>query len=123
MIQTNTILNVADNSGAKQVKCIKVFSTSKYNYAKVGDLIVVSIQKTSSKKKVNKGEVAYAVIVRTKKKINRLDGTSLSFSDNAVVLVNNNTFVPIGTRIFGPITQELRKRKFMKIIALASVIV
>jgi large subunit ribosomal protein L14 len=122
MIQTNTKLKVSDNSGAKIVECIKVFSKSKTNYAKVGDIIVVSIKKAISKKKIKKGQVIYALIIRTKKNINRKDGTIIKFNDNAVILVNNS-LIPIGTRIFGPIIHELRKKKLMKIVSLASCIV
>jgi large subunit ribosomal protein L14 len=121
MIQTGTKLKVADNSGAKIVECIKVLSTSKYNYASIGDIIVVSIKKAISKKKIKKGQVVKALIIRTKKNINRLDGSSVKFDSNAVILINNS-LLPIGTRIFGPIVHELRKRKYMKIISLASCI-
>lgn len=122
MIQTKTKLKVADNSGAKIAECIKVFPKSGYNNASVGDIIVVSIKKAISKKKVKKGQVTFAVIVRTKKNINRNDGSNVKFSDNAVVLLNSS-LVPIGTRIIGPIVHELRQRRFMKIVTLATFIV
>jgi len=122
MIQTKTKLKVSDNSGAKIVESIKIFSKSKYNNAKIGDIIVVSIKKAISKKKIKKGQVMYALIIRTKKNILRKDGTNIKFNDNAVILVNN-ALTPIGTRIFGPILYELRKKKLMKIVSLASCIV
>lgn len=119
MIQTKTNLIVADNSGAKQVECIKVFNTSKRNNATIGDLIVVSIKKALFKKKIKKGQVVFALIIRVNKNIKRKNDTILRFYDNSVVLVNSS-LTPIGTRIFGPISYELRKQKYMRIITLAS---
>jgi large subunit ribosomal protein L14 len=121
MIQTKTNLIVSDNSGAKQVECIKVFPTSKKNNATIGDLIVVSIKKAISKKKIKKGQVIFALIIRVNKNIKRKNDTILRFYDNAVVLVNA-AIVPVGTRIFGPVSYELRKHKYMRIISLASFI-
>jgi large subunit ribosomal protein L14 len=121
MIQTKTKLKVADNSGAKIVECIKVFPKSGYNNASIGDIIVVSVKKAMSKKKVKKGQVLYALIVRTKKNLQRNDGSTIKFDDNAVVLLNSS-YAPIGTRVFGPIVHELRQRRFMKVISLASCI-
>lgn len=122
MIQTQTKLKVADNSGAKIAECIKVFPKSGYNNASIGDVIVVSIKKAISNKKVKKGQVVFAVIVRTSKNILRIDGSTIKFGDNAVILLNAS-LIPIGTRIIGPIVHELRQRRFMKIISLATFIV
>jgi len=119
MIQEQTILNVADNSGAKYVMCIKVLGGSRRRYANIGDLIKISIKDSITNSKVKKGDILKAVIVRTKKGIKRIDGSLIRFDKNACVLLNNNE-QPIGTRIFGPITRELRIDKFMKIISLAS---
>ena len=118
MIQVQTDLFVADNTGARKVECIKVLGGSKRRYATIGDIIVVSIKDAIPKGKVKKGDVHKAVIVRTRKEIKRLDGTSIKFDANAAVLVQPNG-EPIGTRIFGPVTRELRNKNFMKIISLA----
>jgi len=118
MIQTETRLSVADNSGAKQVYCIKVLGGSKRRYASVGDVIVVSIKEAIPNSKVKKGDVYKAVVVRTKKEIRRPDGTLIRFDDNSAVLINAQR-EPIGTRIFGPVARELRAHRFMKIISLA----
>ena len=118
MIQTQTILEIADNSGARKVMCIKVLGGSKRRYARVGDIIKVAIKEAIPTGRVKKGQVAEAVVVRTKKDIKREDGSSIRFDDNAAVLVNTQK-QPIGTRIFGPVTRELRSEKFMKIISLA----
>lgn len=118
MIQQETTLDVADNSGAKLVQCIKVLGGSKRRVASVGDIIVVSIKDAIPNGKVKKGDVAKAVIVRTVADVKRADGSAIRFDKNAAVLVNNQG-EPIGTRIFGPVTRELRSKKFMKIISLA----
>lgn len=118
MIQEQTILNIADNSGARTVMCIKVLGGSKRRYANIGDIIKIAIKEAIPRGKVKKGEVLKAVIVRTKKGIRRSDGSVLRFDSNACVVLNNNE-QPIGTRIFGPVTRELRTEKFMKIISLA----
>ena len=118
MIQVQTELMVADNTGAKRVECIKVLGGSKRRYASVGDLIVISVKDAIPKSKVKKGEVYNAVIVRTKKGVRRSDGSQIRFDSNAVVLLDNK-LEPLGTRIFGPVTRELRKLTFMKIISLA----
>ena len=118
MIQTTSVLDVADNSGAKKIACIKVLGGSKRRTASVGDVIVVSIKEAIPRGKVKKGDVHQAVIVRTAKEIRRADGTSIRFDRNAAVLINKQG-EPIGTRIFGPVTRELRAKKFMKIISLA----
>jgi large subunit ribosomal protein L14 len=118
MIQAETRLTVADNSGAKQVYCIKVLGGSKRRYASVGDVIVVSVKEAIPNSKVKKGEVVKAVVVRTKKEIRRPDGTFIRFDDNSAVLINAQR-EPIGTRIFGPVARELRAHRFMKIISLA----
>jgi len=118
MIQVQTELFVADNTGARKVECIKVLGGSKRRYATIGDIIVVSIKDAIPKGKVKNGDVHKAVIVRTRKEIKRLDGTSIKFDANAAVLVQPNG-EPIGTRIFGPVTRELRNKNFMKIISLA----
>jgi len=118
MIQTRTHLDVADNSGAKSVMCIKVLGGSKRRYATVGDVIVVSIKEASPNSKVKKGDVTKAVIVRTRKEINRNDGTYIRFDVNSAVLINTQN-EPIGTRIFGPVARELRAKSFTKIISLA----
>src|SRR6266496_1696771 len=118
MIQQQTMLDVADNSGAKRVMCIKVLGGSKRKYASIGDVIVVSIREAIPNAKVKKGDVAKAVIVRTKKEIRRMDGSYIRFDGNSAVLINKDN-EPIGTRIFGPVARELRARKFMKIISLA----
>ncbi|MDB9761213.1 50S ribosomal protein L14 [Alphaproteobacteria bacterium] len=118
MIQTESNLSVADNSGAKRVQCIKVLGGSKRRYAAVGDVIVVSIKEAAPRGKVKKGDVHRAVVVRTRKEIRRVDGSAIRFDSNAAVLINKQE-EPIGTRIFGPVTRELREKKFMKIISLA----
>lgn len=118
MIQVETRLEVADNSGAKEVLCIKVLGGSKRRYASVGDVIVVSIKDAMPKGKVKKGDVARAVVVRTRQAIKRQDGTLINFDRNAAVLINKQG-EPIGTRIFGPVTRELRGAGYMKIISLA----
>lgn len=118
MIQMRTHLNVADNSGAREVACIKVLGGSKRRYANIGDIIKVSVKDATPTGKVKKGEVLFAVIIRTKKGIRRTDGSQIRFDDNAVVLLNAQ-FQPIGTRVFGPVTRELRTEQFMKIVSLA----
>ena len=118
MIQMQTILNAADNSGARKVMCIKVLGGSHRRYAGVGDVIKVSIKDAIPRGKVKKGEVYNAVVVRTAKGVRRSDGSSIRFDSNAAVLLNN-ALQPIGTRIFGPVTRELRTERFMKIISLA----
>lgn len=118
MIQMQSVLDVADNSGARRVMCIKVLGGSKRRYAGIGDVIKVSVKEAIPRGKVKKGEVLNAVIVRTKKGIRRTDGSAIRFDENAVVLLNAQ-LQPIGTRVFGPITRELRGESFMKIISLA----
>jgi large subunit ribosomal protein L14 len=118
MIQTQSCLEVADNSGARRVMCIKVLGGSKRRYARVGDLIKVTVKEAIPRGKVKKGQVITAVVVRTKKGVRRPDGSLVKFDENAAVLLNNQD-APIGTRIFGPVTRELRGEKFMKIISLA----
>ncbi|HEX2260166.1 MAG TPA: 50S ribosomal protein L14 [Candidatus Binatia bacterium] len=118
MIQMRTVLDVADNSGARKVQCIKVLGGSKRKYASIGDIIVVSVKEAIPNAKVKKGEVMKAVVVRTAKEIGRPDGTYIRFDNNSAVLIDNQK-EPIGTRIFGPVARELRARKFMKIISLA----
>ena len=118
MIQAQSMLLVADNSGARQVMCIKVLGGSRRRYAHVGDVVKVAIKEAIPTGRVKKGQVADAVIVRTKKNIKREDGSSIKFDDNAAVLINAQK-QPIGTRIFGPVSRELRSKDFMKIISLA----
>ena len=118
MIQTQSYLEVADNSGARRVMCIKVLGGSKRRYARVGDLIKVTVKEAIPRGKVKKGQVMTAVVVRTKKGVRRPDGSLIKFDENAAVLLNNQE-APIGTRIFGPVTRELRGEKFMQIISLA----
>ena len=118
MIQMQSNLDVADNSGARRVQCIKVLGGSKRKTASVGDVIVVSVKEAIPRGRVKKGDVHRAVIVRTAKEIFRSDGSSIRFDNNAAVLINKQG-EPIGTRIFGPVTRELRGKKFMKIISLA----
>ena len=118
MIQMQTNLDVADNSGARRVQCIKVLGGSKRMVAAVGDVIVVSVKEAIPRGRVKKGDIHRAVIVRTAKEISRQDGTSIRFDRNAAVLIDRNN-EPIGTRIFGPVTRELRARQFMKIVSLA----
>ena len=118
MIQTETRLKVADNSGARQLLCIKVLGGSKRRYASIGDIIVVTIKEAMPNSKVKKGNVMRAVIVRTTKEIRRADGSYIKFDDNSAVLINQQN-EPVGTRIFGPVARELRAKRFMKIISLA----
>jgi len=118
MIQMQTMLDVADNSGARRVQCIKVLGGSKRRYARVGDIIKVSIKEAIPRGRVKKGDVFNAVVVRTRKGVRRNDGSVIRFDNNAAVLLNNQ-LQPIGTRIFGPVTRELRTENFMKIISLA----
>ncbi len=118
MIQQESILDVADNSGAKKVMCIKVLGGSKRRYAGIGDLIVVSVKEAQANSKIKKGDVHKAVIVRTSKEVPRVDGSLIKFDTNSAVLLNAAK-EPIGNRIFGPVARELRSKKFMKIISLA----
>ena len=118
MIQSFSVLDVADNSGAKKVFCIKVLGGSRRRYASIGDVIIVSVREAIPGSKVKKGEVARAVIVRTQKELARPDGSSIRFDGNSAVLINKEN-EPIGTRIFGPVARELRDKRFMKIISLA----
>jgi len=118
MIQTETVLDVADNSGARRVQCIKVMGSSRRRYANIGDLIKVSIKEAIPRGRVRKGQVMNAVVVRTKKGVRRPDGSLIRFDQNAAVLLNNQN-QPVGTRIFGPVTRELRTESFMRIISLA----
>lgn len=118
MIQMQTGLNVADNSGAKEVMCVKVLGGSKRRVASIGDVIVVSIKEALPNAKVKKGDVAKAVVVRTVAKLRRADGSYIRFDDNSAVLINANK-EPIGTRIFGPVARELRAKSFVKIVSLA----
>jgi len=118
MIQAQTNMDIADNSGARRVQCIKVLGGSKRKYASVGDVVVVSVKEAIPRGRVKKGDILKAVIVRTAKDIRRADGTSIRFDRNAAVLINNQG-EPIGTRIFGPVTRELRAKHYMKIVSLA----
>ena len=118
MIQMQTCLDVADNSGARKVMCIKVFGGSHRRYANIGDIIKVSVKEAIPRGRVKKGEVYNAVVVRTRKGVRRNDGSAIRFDGNAAVMLNTQ-HQPIGTRIFGPVTRELRTEKFMKIISLA----
>ncbi|MDC0004420.1 MAG: 50S ribosomal protein L14 [Porticoccaceae bacterium] len=118
MIQTESYLDVADNSGARRVMCIKVLGGSHRRYARVGDMIKVTVKEAIPRGKVKKGQVMTAVVVRTRKGLRRPDGSLIKFDDNAAVLLNAN-LAPIGTRIFGPVTRELRTERFMRIISLA----
>ncbi|MFH1240987.1 MAG: 50S ribosomal protein L14 [Pseudomonadota bacterium] len=118
MIQTQTLLKVADNSGAKLLYCIKVLGGSRRRYASIGDVIVVSVKEAMPNSKVKKGDVVRAVVVRTAKEVRRSDGSYIKFDDNSAVLINQQR-EPIGTRIFGPVARELRAKRFMKIISLA----
>ena len=122
MIQTESVLDIADNSGAKRVACIKVLGGSRRRYAQLGDVIVVSIKEALPTSRVKKGDVARAVVVRTRREYQRPDGTYIKFDSNSAVLVNKDN-EPIGTRIFGPVARELRARKFMKIVSLAPEVV
>ena len=118
MIQMTSVLDVADNSGAKKVYCIKVLGGTRRRYATIGDVVIVSIREAIPGAKVKKGEVARAVIVRTKRELARSDGSYIKFDGNSAVLINKEN-EPIGTRIFGPVARELRAKRFMKIISLA----
>jgi large subunit ribosomal protein L14 len=118
MVQTTSTLDVADNSGAKKVMCIRVLGGTRRKYASLGDVIVVSIKEAIPNAKVKKGEIAKAVIVRTKKEVSRQDGSYIRFDTNSAVLVDKDN-EPVGTRIFGPVARELRAKRFMKIISLA----
>lgn len=118
MIQSHTILESADNSGAKKLYCIKVLGGTRRRYATVGDIIVVSVKEAIPHSKVKKGDVMKAVVVRTRKEIARPDGTFIKFDSNAAVLINQY-LEPVGTRVFGPVAKELRAKKFMKIVSLA----
>jgi large subunit ribosomal protein L14 len=119
MIQTESMLDVADNSGAKRVQCIKVLGGSHRRYARIGDIIKVTVKEAIPRGKVKKGQVLKAVVVRTRKGVRRPDGSVIRFDTNSAVLLNDGNEQPIGTRIFGPVTRELRSEKFMKIISLA----
>ncbi len=118
MIQMESVLDVADNSGAKRVKCIKVLGGSKRKYAGIGDIIPVSVKDAAPNGKVKKGQIARAVIVRTKKEVRRPDGSYIRFDTNSAVLINKEN-EPVGSRIFGPVARELRAKRFMKIVSLA----
>ncbi len=118
MVQSETILDVADNSGARRVLCIKVLGGSRRRYAGVGDIIVVSVKEAIPNAKVKKGDVLKAVVVRTAKEVGRADGSFIRFDNNSAVLIDNQQ-EPIGTRIFGPVARELRAKRFMKILSLA----
>lgn len=118
MIQMQTMLNVADNSGARKVRCFKVLGGSKRRYASVGDVVICAVQEALPNGSIKKGAVVRAVIVRTKKEIRRKDGSYIRFDDNACVLIDNNG-APKGTRVFGPVARELRDRKYLKITSLA----
>ena len=118
MIQLRTVLDVADNSGAKKVQCIKVLGGSGRRYARIGDIIVVAVREADPRSTVKKGEVKKAVVVRTRKEIRRPNGTYIKFDVNSAVLINDNQ-EPLGTRIFGPVARELRAKKFMRILSLA----
>jgi len=122
MIQMQTILDVADNSGAKKVGCIKILGGTRRKYARVGDVIVVSVKDAIPNSKIKKGEVVRAVVVRTTKEVGRPDGSYIRFDDNSAVLINPQG-EPIGTRIFGPVARELRAKRFMKIVSLAPEVV
>ncbi|BDU49533.1 50S ribosomal protein L14 [Haliovirga abyssi] len=118
MIQQQTVLNVADNSGAKKIMCIRVLGGSKRKFGRIGDVIVASVKESSPNGNVKKGEVIKAVVVRTRKEIRRADGSYIKFDDNAAVIIDENKN-PKGTRIFGPVARELRTKDFMKIVSLA----
>lgn len=122
MIQMRTVLDVADNSGAKKVGCIKILGGTRRKYARVGDVIVVSVKDAVPNSKIRKGEVVRAVVVRTTKGVGRPDGSYIRFDDNSAVLINPQG-EPIGTRIFGPVARELRAKRFMKIVSLAPEVV
>jgi large subunit ribosomal protein L14 len=118
MVQTQTVLSVADNSGARKVMCIKVLGGARRGYATIGDIIVVAVKEAIPNAKVKKGDVSKAVIVRTAREVSRQDGSYIRFDDNSAVLIDNQN-EPIGTRIFGPVARELRAKRFLKIISLA----
>jgi len=118
MIQSYTILDVADNTGAKKLRCFNILGGSKRRYARIGDIVVASVREATPDATVKKGSIVKAVIVRTRKELGREDGSFVRFDDNAAVIINNNK-EPVGTRIFGAVGRELRARKFMKIISLA----
>lgn len=118
MIQLTTVLEVADNSGARKIFCIQALGGSRRRYARVGDLIVASVKDAASNGTVKKGQVVRAVVVRTRKEVRRADGTYIRFDENAAVVVNKQND-PVGTRVFGPVARELREKKFMKILSLA----
>ena len=118
MIQQESVLEVADNSGARKVACIRVLGGTRRRYASIGDIIVVSVKDATPNSRVKKGEVRRAVVVRTKKNIGRRDGSYIKFDDNAAVLIETNR-EPVGTRIFGPVARELRAKRFMRIVSLA----
>lgn len=118
MIQMQSVLDVADNSGARKIQCIKVLGGSKRRYAGIGDVIKISVKEALPNSRVKKGDIYNAVIVRTRKGVRRIDGSLIRFDKNAAVLLNNQ-LQPLGTRIFGPVTRELRTERFMKIISLA----
>ncbi len=122
MIQPTTMLEVADNTGAKRIMCIRVMGGSNRRYASIGDIIIASVKEAEPNSNVKKGEVVRAVVVRTRKEVARDDGTVIRFDDNAAVLINNQN-VPRGTRIFGPVGRELRDRQFMRIVSLAPEVV
>ena len=122
MIQTESVLDVADNSGAKRVLCIKVLGGTRRRYASLGDIIVVSIKEAIPNSRVKKGDVAKAVVVRTRREVARPDGSYVKFDTNSAVLINEQR-EPVGTRIFGPVARELRAKRFMKIISLAPEVV
>jgi len=122
VIQQETRLNVADNTGAKELLCIRVLGGTKRKYARIGDIIVVTVKKAIPGTELKKGTISKAVIVRTRKEIRRKDGSYIRFDDNAAVLINNQ-MEPTGTRVFGPVGRELREKKFMKIISLAPEVV
>lgn len=118
MIQVQSILNVADNSGARKIMCIRVLGGSRHRYASVGDVIVASVKESTPRGQVKAGDVVKAVVVRTHKEIKRVDGSTIRFDSNAAVILNGQ-MEPQGTRVFGPVARELRERKFMKIVSLA----
>lgn len=118
MIQPQSVLTVADNSGAKKVMCIRVLGGSRVRYANIGDIIVVAVKEAMPRGNIKKGSVVRAVVVRTKRALKRKDGTQIRFDENAVVIINNQ-MEPVGTRIFGPVTRELRRKNFMRIVSLA----
>ncbi len=118
MVQTESVLDVADNSGARRVLCIKVLGGSRRKYASLGDIIVVSVKEAAPNSKVKKGDVMKAVVVRTAKEVGRPDGSFIRFDNNSAVLIDNQR-EPVGTRIFGPVARELRAKRFMKILSLA----